>query len=505
MRLRKIERAGRVFAVAKKLIPPTKSGIMPPARPLLATSPPLAVAAQPALQTIMDTITTSLFELFKIGPGPSSSHTIGPMRMGMDFVQTAAALPADMLARATGLRVTLYGSLSATGKGHGTHCAIVAGLLGHAPEACPPGLLAGLDAPATVHTVRLGSAKVPLSLADITFGPVEHTSPYNNTLTIELLAGGTPLFGREYYSVGGGFITWKGRIDPAPGRPIHPYANAMDVRRIVREKRISLHRLMLDNETAITGTTETAILEGLDQILDVMDQAVTRGLRTEGTLPGRLGVQRKAPTLLKQSRSFREGEGKLLVALDAYAFAASEENAAGNMVVTAPTTGAAGVIPGVLRVMTRHMGIEREHCREGLLAAALVGFLCKHNASIAGADVGCQGEVGVASAMAAAMLCHALGKPAAVTENAAEVALEHHLGLTCDPIDGYVQIPCIERNGMGAVKAFNAYVIAACEDPVHHMVGLDGAITAMAQTGRDMCAKYKETSQGGLAVCAVGC
>ncbi|MGE4298210.1 MAG: L-serine ammonia-lyase [Desulfovibrionaceae bacterium] len=453
----------------------------------------------------MDTITTSLFELFKIGPGPSSSHTIGPMRMGNDFVEAAATLPPGALARATGLRVTLHGSLSATGRGHGTHCAIVAGLLGHLPEACPPGLLASLDNPDTLHTVRVGNAALPLRLADIVFGPVVHDHPYNNTLSAELMAHDEVLFRREYYSVGGGFITWKGRIEPLPGRPAHPYANAADVRRIVHDKRISLSRLMLDNEMAITGTTETAIMDGLDRILDVMDQAVTRGLRTEGLLPGRLGVQRKAPTLLKQSRSFREGEGKLLVALDAYAFAASEENAVGNMVVTAPTTGAAGVIPSVLRVMTRHMGIEREHCREALLAAALVGFLCKHNASIAGADVGCQGEVGVASAMAAAMLCHALGKPAAVVENAAEVALEHHLGLTCDPVDGYVQIPCIERNGMGAVKAFNAYVIAASEDPGHHMVGLDGAIMAMAQTGHDMCAKYKETSQGGLAVCAVGC
>jgi len=279
-----------------------------------------------------------------------------------------------------------------------------------------------------------------------------------------------------------------------------------ELRRLVAKNDIGLPRLLLENELAITGARPAEVLAGLEALLAAMDAAIDAGLAAEGVLPGPLGLKRKARRLFKRShRSVRQPYDSAMTRLIAWAFAVAEENAAGHRIVTAPTCGAAGIIPATARFMRTHLELGGQSVREGLLVAAAVGFLAKHNATIAGAEGGCQAEIGVASAMAAAMLAHGMGYGARVVENAAETALEHHLGLTCDPVGGYVQIPCIERNAMGAVKAYAASLIASDEMVSHHKVGLDQAIAAMRATGRDMHCNYKETARGGLAVSGIRC
>jgi L-serine dehydratase len=410
-------------------------------------------------------ITTSIFELLKIGPGPSSSHTIGPMRAGRNFYELMSSQPREVLDKAAKAEVHLYGSLSATGRGHGTHKAVLAGLLGQNPATCPCAFLDDLfkDAGAT-YQINLPGKSIEISGQDIIFDDILAQFPFTNTLVIQLLdAGGAALLEREYYSPGGGFIQWKGWRPPKRGRPVHPYETMEDFQNLLCEKGLSLEQAMLDNEQAITGATRQTIESGLDHILAAMEAAVDHGLNTDGLLPGPLGLRRKAPALFERLRSREAGMGRLMLALDTYAFAAAEENAAGHILVTAPTLGSAGVLPSVITVLKRHMHVDRAKLRRGMLAAVLVGFLCKHNASIAGAEVGCQGEIGVATAMAAALIAEAHGFAPKVVENAAETALEHQLGLTCDPINGQVQVPCIERNAVGAVKAYNACLIASME------------------------------------------
>ncbi len=452
-------------------------------------------------------IATSLFDLFKIGPGPSSSHTIGPMKAGYHFLQECTKLSRDLLVRATRVRIRLLGSLSATGAGHGTDVAVLAGVLGVSPENCPPGFLESLSAePEKEHVVDLGEGRAFISLKDVEHGSVIHDYPFSNTLVAELLdQKGQILHEKEYYSVGGGFVQWKGWEPPVMGEPAHKYRNMTELRSIVREKGLNLYEIILDNETAITGRPRTEIISELNTILDRMEESVRRGLDRDGLLPGPLKVQRKAGMLRKRAERLPEGPDRFLTRLNAYAFATAEENASGGVIVTAPTCGAAGVMPAIVYAMRHDLFIGDRAIREGFLAAAAVGFIAKHNASIAGAEVGCQGEVGVASAMAAAMLADARGNRSRYTENAAEVALEHHLGITCDPVQGYVQIPCIERNAMGAVKAYNAAIITTGTDPYAQKVSLDAAIAAMAETGREMSCKFKETSLGGLAVSMVAC
>ncbi len=452
-------------------------------------------------------VETALFDFFKTGPGPSSSHTIGPMKAGADFAQRCAGLSDEVLAHAAGLHVTLLGSLSATGKGHGTDVAVLAGLLGHTPESCPPAVLPGLRSdPAASHSMRIRSKEISVSLQDIEFGPLQHDAPYSNTLRMSLRdRGGKGLFDMEYYSVGGGFIQWKGYVEPERGKPAHPYGTMRELFAHLRTTGLTLHELILENEMAITGMERPAIYERLDAIMEAMHDSVRRGLHASGKLPGTLGVWRKAGGLLERTRAHTMPIGRGMGLLNAYAFAVAEENAAGGVIVTAPTCGAAGVMPALLYAMRNDLNVGERALREGLLASAAVGMLAKHNAGIAGAEVGCQGEVGVASAMAAAMLAHARGYAANVVENAAEIALEHHLGLTCDPVGGYVQIPCIERNAMGAVKAANAVLLATNEEDSQHLVSLDAAIMAMGEIGREMNAKFKETSEGGLAVSMVEC
>lgn len=451
-------------------------------------------------------ITTSLFELFKVGPGPSSSHTIGPMKAACLFMESVREQNAELLSKADTIEVRLFGSLSATGMGHGTRRAVISGLLGNHPETCLPDVLDGLDHdPDQTYQLNLGIKNLTFAGNEVIFDAVQHDYPYSNTMIFRLLGNGNSLFEREYYSVGGGFIRWKGWEEPERGEPEFKYSNMAELKKHLISSGLRLHELILRNEMAITGLEETEINEKLDNIIMVMERSVEKGIRTEGMLPGPIGLHRKAKTLYdKAKKAHFQGPG-FLKGLNAYAMGASEENASGHCIVTAPTAGAAGVIPGLLFMLKRHMSASPEEIREGLMAAAAIGFLAKNNASISGAEVGCQGEVGVASSMGAAMMAYARGYRFQITENAAEIALEHHLGLTCDPVGGYVQIPCIERNAMGAVKAYNAYLIASSVDAAYHMVDLDKVIRAMAETGRDMSQNYKETSQGGLAISVTEC
>ncbi len=503
------------------------------------------------MQPFHSPITMSIFELLKAGPGPSSSHTIAPMRAGADFAARTAALSPDVLARVRGVRVKLWGSLSATGHGHGTDRAVIAGLMGYNPETCPPALLSELfTLPREERVMRVGEKRLPLGLDTVVFGPVQHSFPFSNTLVIELLdeefapaveeddgadlgpylfisplarsgkdlrlppyteaadgpdpLEGHALFSMEYYSTGGGFLQWEGWEPEAHGMPRHRYVNMRELQVRLVESGLTLDELLLENEMAITGASEDSINRRLDSLLCLMKDTVRRGCEARGELPGNLGLRRKAGVLFERANSLQSFDQKLCL-LNAYAYAASEENAAGHIIVTTPTCGAAGVVPAIAMFMQEQLSLDEAAQRKGLLAAAAVGFIAKQNAGIAGAEVGCQGEIGVASAMAAAMLAHARGYSAKVVENAAEIALEHHLGLTCDPVGGYVQIPCIERNAVGAVKAYNAALIACNENPAAHMVSYDDVLRAMAEIGRDMNAKYKETSTGGLAVCLVAC
>jgi len=453
----------------------------------------------------MPPITTSIFELLKIGPGPSSSHTIGPMKAGHDFMTFVRELPENVRLSADTLTIRLFGSLSATGEGHGTRRAVMSGLLGFLPDTCQPNVLEEFEETEQVFQIDLGGKTLDYRPGDIIFDAVQHDYAHSNTMIFALETDGTVLLERTYYSVGGGFLRWEGWKEPERGEPAYPYKTMAELKRHLKRNSMRLHELILANETAITGAHEEEIRQGLDHIIEVMERAVELGVKTAGTLPGPIGLQRKASILYDRAKEMQfQGPG-FLKAINAYALAASEENASGHCVVTAPTCGAAGVIPSIVFMLKRHMGALQEEIRQGLMAACAIGFLCKHNASISGAEVGCQGEVGVASAMAAALLTYGRGYRFQVTENAAEIAMEHHLGLTCDPVGGYVQIPCIERNAMGAVKAYNAYLIASTLDESYQKVDLDKAIEAMAQTGRDMSRKYKETSLAGLAQSMTEC
>lgn len=453
----------------------------------------------------MPPITTSIFELLKIGPGPSSSHTIGPMKAGYDFMQRVRKLPENERFRADTMEIRLFGSLSATGEGHGTRRAVMSGLLGHLPDTCQPNVLEEFDETNRVFELDLAGMVLDYCPGDIIFDDVHHDYEHSNTMIFRLKRNGDVLLEMIYFSVGGGFLRWEGWEEPEHGQPVYPYKNMAELKNHLRTNDLRLHDLILANETAITGASTEEIELGLDTIIEVMERAVELGINSSGLLPGTIGLQRKAAVMYARAKEeYFQGPG-FIKALNAYALAASEENAAGHCVVTAPTCGAAGVIPSIVFMLKRHMGASQEEIRQGMLAATAIGFLCKHNASISGAEVGCQGEVGVASAMAAALLAYARGYRFQVTENAAEIAMEHHLGLTCDPVGGYVQIPCIERNAMGAVKAYNAYLIASTLDESYQMVDLDKAIHAMAQTGRDMSRKYKETSEAGLAQSMTEC
>ena len=464
-------------------------------KPVSMVSPDLAV-----VQKSKAPVMTMIDEFFKMGPGPSSSHTMGPMRITYDFYQRISKLPKDQLERATAVKVNLFGSLSATGKGHGTDRAALAGLLGKAPATCPPEFLDGLAAnPGQQHKLTLGPTNLNLTLNDIVFDDTKGSYPHPNTMRGVLMAGQEKLYELEYYSVGGGFIEWKGYKPPDKGQPKYPYSTMKELLRHVVDNKIPLAKVMLVNEMAISGKSEKQVWDFIDQVTDVMMGMVNTGLKAEGVLPGPIKLQSKAATVFKRAQSNEFQTDRAIAMLSAAALAASEENARGHIIVTAPTGGSAGVLPALVKGLRDYRKLQQQSLRNGFLAAAAVGYLCKHNATLSAAEGGCQAEIGVASAMGAAMVAEAQYAGPMVAANGAESALEHHLGMTCDPVAGFVQVPCIERCAFGAVKAWTAYTIASNEIETKRRVDLDTCINAMAMTAKDMNPKYKETSEAGLA------
>lgn len=454
-------------------------------------------------------ISTSLFDLFKVGPGPSSSHTIGPMKAAYLFLKQLAHLPAKQAQRGKTIQINLYGSLSATGKGHGTDRAIVGGLLGWQPHTCDPKPLSALlKNKEDRYMIRFQGIEVPIAENAIVYHKGKTTFPHPNTMILRLLDDtGETIYEGEFYSIGGGFIQQKGYAPEGSTQrlPVFSYSTMEELQAHLQASNLTLSQLMIENEKALTGLSEKEILRKIDQILDFMHKAVKRGVRAKGVLPGTIRLQRKAPLLYERAKQHASTTDSFLIFLNAYCLAASEENAAGNIVVTAPTSGASGVFPGLTYLMKYHFHYSPQKMRDGMLAAAAIGFLVKHNASISGAEMGCMGEIGTASAMGAAMLAYAAGGTIKQVEAAAEIGIEHHLGMTCDPIGGYVQIPCIERNAMGAAKAYNAYLLAMTIDPGMQKISFDSVIKVMRATGRDMSKKYKETSEAGLALSVTEC
>ena len=476
-----------------------------------AAAPKLGSALSPDLEVVKKSkgpVMTVLDEFYKVGPGPSSSHTIGPMRITYDFYQRCTKLPADKVAQATGLKVHLFGSLSATGKGHGTERAALAGLLGQEPATVDPLFLDGMAAkPDQSYPCKIGDKTFNLTLADIVYDAPTGEFPHPNTMTCKLLAGDKAVYELEYYSPGGGFYEWKGYTPPKKGQPKYPYATMKELRQHAEKNNLSVAQLMMANEIAVSGKSEADINAFLDKIANAMLATVKAGLAVkEGVLPGPIKLHSKAATVYERAQQGKYESDRAIAQVAAFALAASEENARGHLVITAPTGGSAGVMPAIVYAMTQSQRkLPMEKVREGLLAGAAIGYLCKHNATLSGAEGGCQSEIGVASAMSAAFIAQAMDATPLVTENAAESALEHHLGMTCDPVAGYVQVPCIERCAFGAVKAWIAVMIATNEIASRHRVDLDTTITTLAQTGKDMSNKYKETSEGGLAANLVLC
>ena len=453
-------------------------------------------------------VITTLDEFYKVGPGPSSSHTIGPMRITYDFYQRCTKLPADQLAKATALKVHLFGSLSATGKGHGTERAALAGIVGKEPATVDPAFLDGLASnPNQSFDVSLGGKTFKASLADIIYDEPKGNFPHPNTMTCKLMAGKTPLLEQEYYSVGGGFIEWKGYQPPKKGQPKFPYATMQELQAHAEKNRLSIAQVVMANEVAVSGKSEAEITAFIDKIHTAMVNIVKSGLSApSATLPGPIKLKTKAGDVYTRAMDDKYERQRGLGVVAAYALAGSEENARGHLVVTAPTGGSAGVLPAVVYAVGeggRKLPVEK--IRNGFLSAAAIGYLCKHNATLSGAEGGCQAEIGVASAMAAAFLAEAHDFPHQVVANSAESSLQHHLGMTCDPVAGFVQVPCIERCAFGAVKAWTGFMIASNEIPAHRRVDFDTTVAAMALTAKEMNAKYKETSEGGLAVSLVLC
>lgn len=476
-----------------------------------AAQPKLGTTMSPDLDVVKRSkgpVMTVVDEFYKVGPGPSSSHTIGPMRITYDFYQRCTKLPADQLAQATGLKVHLFGSLSATGKGHGTERASLAGLIGKEPATVDPLFLDEMIAkPQQTYAVKLGDKTFNLSLADVIYDSPKGEFPHPNTMTCKLMAGDKAVYELEYYSPGGGFYEWKGYTPPKKGQPKYPFATMKELRKHAEDNKLSIAQVIMANEVAVSGKTEEQINAFLDKISGAMLATVKAGLAVkEGVLPGPIKLHSKAATVFERSKDRKYESDRAIAQVSAFALAASEENARGHLVITAPTGGSAGVMPAIVYALVEGpRKLANEKVREGLLAGAAIGYLCKHNATLSGAEGGCQSEIGVASAMSAAFIAQVMDSSPLVTENAAESALEHHLGMTCDPVAGYVQVPCIERCAFGAVKAWIAFMIATNEIASRHRVDLDTTITTLAQTGKDMSAKYKETSEGGLAANLVLC
>ena len=487
---------------------PAKTTAATPAPPPAAPqAPPLSPDLE-VVKKAKSPIMTTIDEFYKVGPGPSSSHTIGPMRITYDFYQRCTKLPADQLAKATALRVHLFGSLSATGKGHGTERAALAGIVGKEPATVEPAFLDGLaEKPDQTFDVKLGDKTIKASLKDIIYDAPKGEFPHPNTMTCKLLAGDTVLHELEYYSVGGGFIEWKGYQPPKKGAPKYPYATMAQLQAHAEKNKLSIAQIVLANEVAVSGKSEAEIYAFVDKINNAMVNIVKSGLAAPpSTLPGPIKLKTKAGEVHKRAMDDEYEKQRGLGVVAAYALAGSEENARGHLVVTAPTGGSAGVIPAIAYALGEGgRKLPQDKIRNGFLAAAAVGYLCKHNATLSGAEGGCQAEIGVASAMGAAFISQAHDFSHQVVANAAESALQHHLGMTCDPVAGFVQVPCVERCAFGAVKAFTGFMIASNEIPTNRRVDFDTTVTAMALTAKEMNSKYKETSEGGLAVSVTLC
>ena len=460
----------------------------------------------------------SVFDLFKIGIGPSSSHTVGPMKAAAMFARRLAK--AGQISQVARIEARLYGSLGATGKGHGTDTAIMLGLGGLMPDSIDPDTI-----DSRIRQIREDASlllngeqrMVFKERSDILFLRNE-TLPFhaNGARFLAFASDGEQIEERCYFSVGGGFVVSQEEADRSvdqpklvvdPTRLEHPFSSGDELLAITVRTGLSIAQVMRRNEYA--WRTDAELDASLDQIWDAMKACVARGCRTEGHLPGGLRVKRRAAELYRTLTTRPEDALKdqltILDFVNVYAMAVNEENAAGGRVVTAPTNGAAGIVPAVMHYYDRFCaGASRAGIRDFLLTAGAIGLLYKENASISGAEVGCQGEVGVACSMAAAGLAAVMGGTPQQVENAAEIGMEHNLGLTCDPVGGRVQIPCIERNAMGSVKALNAARMALRGDGTH-FVSLDQVIKTMRDTGRDMMTKYKETSRGGLAVNVIEC
>ena len=474
-----------------------------------ATSPAVPLAAElDVVKKSKGPVITTLDEFYKVGPGPSSSHTIGPMRITYDFYQRATKLPADTLAKVTGLKVHLFGSLSATGKGHGTERAALAGVIGKEPATVEPEFLDSLAAkPDQSFPLKLGDKTLTLSLKDVIYDAPKGNFPHPNTMTCKLMGGDPVLYELEYYSVGGGFIEWKGYQPPKKGQPKYPYSTMAELLGHAEKNKLTVAQLVMANEVAVSGKSEAEINAFVDKITTAMVNIVKSGLKApSATLPGPIKLKTKAGDVYARAMDDKWESQRGVGVVSAYALAGSEENARGHLVVTAPTGGSAGVMPAlVYAVGEGGRKLPQEKIREGMLAAAAIGYLCKHNATLSGAEGGCQAEIGVASAMGAAFISQAHDFPPQVVANAAESSLQHHLGMTCDPVAGFVQVPCIERCAFGAVKAWTGFMIASNEIPANRRLDFDTTVNAMALTAKEMNTKYKETSEGGLAVSVVLC
>ena len=455
----------------------------------------------------------SVFDMFKVGVGPSSSHTMGPMVAGARFLELLRASPFHP----AGLKASLHGSLAFTGKGHATDRATILGLAGFVPESYDHE-----KAEAALAAIAQTGTVTPPGLPVLRFDPVNDLvfdygpslpGHANGMILMATDAQGDVILQETYYSIGGGFVLTEAEsagADAVAAKPSgcpYPFQNAAEMLEMAKASGKSIAQMKRANELHFRSARE--VEAGMERLWQVMNDCIDRGLATDGILPGGLKVRRRAKGIHEALLAER---GMNLTAphtindwMSVYAMAVNEENAAGGQVVTAPTNGAAGVLPAVIRYWLDHVpGAVPSKIGDFLLTAAAIGGLCKHNASISGAECGCQAEVGSAAAMAAAGLCAVMGGTPEQVENAAEIALEHHLGMTCDPIRGLVQAPCIERNGLGAIKAVSAASLALRGDG-QHLVPLDAAIETMWQTGRDMHEKYKETSLGGLAVNVPNC
>lgn len=460
----------------------------------------------------------SVFDMFSIGIGPSSSHTVGPMRAAAEFVKDLAAQ--QLLTQVTKVHVDLFGSLGQTGKGHGTGKAVILGLIGEYPESIEVDLVDSLLAQVSnTETIPLNNQHtIPFANhGAIVFHRRKTLPRHANALTITATLNTNDVVQKTFYSIGGGFIvkdeefenTKQAAISTTNNIP-YPFTTAQQLLTLCNDQGLRISSLMLANE--IASTTDAAPLSSsqvkakLFKIWQVMQKSIQRGIEQEGILPGGLKVLRRAPGLHRRLQCEQSNDPmQTMDWVNLFALAVNEENAAGGRVVTAPTNGAAGIIPAVMAYFDKFVrSIDEETAARFLLTAGAIGILYKENASISGAEVGCQGEVGVACSMAAGALTEIMGGSIQLVENAAEIGMEHNLGLTCDPVGGLVQVPCIERNAMGAIKAINASRLAL-RGTGEHKVSLDKVIKTMRETGNDMKNKYKETARGGLAVNIIEC